>query len=165
MMDDDMEVDIDDLFGDGAGGLLPPARPPPKELFQRVDELRGSGCCQSIAWSRWGSIASITSNGFGLEFRNLRIHPKDGSWDLSDPTIIPQITSTVDGGQLKHLCWSPNGADLAAIDAAGRIAILNLSHSLNKPTFTRNSSVDPIEDLHAVVGAYWLNLSPSNLRQ
>jgi hypothetical protein len=42
---------------------------------------------------------------------------------------------------------------------------LNLSHSLNKPTFTRNSSVDPIEDLHAVVGAYWLNLSPSNLRQ
>ena len=185
MMDDDMEVDIDDLFGDGAGGLLPPSRPPPKELFQRVDELRGSGCCQyvptpptrrlrkdmltiekrSIAWSRWGSIASITSNGLGLEFRNLRIHPKDGSWDLSDPTIIPQIAPTVDGGQLKHLCWSPNGADLAAIDSAGRIAILNLAQSLNKPTFTRNSNVDPIEDLRAVVGAYWLNLSPSNLRQ
>lgn len=48
MMDDDMEVDIDDLFGDGAGGLLPPSRPPPKELFQRVDELRGSGCCQCV---------------------------------------------------------------------------------------------------------------------
>ncbi|OBT45969.1 hypothetical protein VE00_03746 [Pseudogymnoascus sp. WSF 3629] len=164
-MDDDMEVDIDDLFGDGAGGLLPPSRPPPKGLFQRVDELRGSGCCQSIAWSRWGSIASITSNGLDLEFRNLRIHPKDGSWDLSDPTIIPQIAPTVDGGQLKHLCWSPNGADLAAIDSAGRIAILNLAQSLNKPTFTRNSNVDPIEDLRAVVGAYWLNLSPSNLRQ
>ncbi|OBT52775.1 hypothetical protein VE04_06832 [Pseudogymnoascus sp. 24MN13] len=164
-MDDDMEVDIDDLFGDGAGGLLPPSRPPPKELFQRVDELRGSGCCQSIAWSRWGSIASITSNGLGLEFRNLRIHPKDGSWDLSDPTIIPQIAPIADGGQLKHLCWSPNGADLAAIDSAGRIAILNLAQSLNKPTFTRNSNVGPIEDLRAVVGAYWLNLSPSNVRQ
>ncbi|KFY19349.1 hypothetical protein V493_08002, partial [Pseudogymnoascus sp. VKM F-4281 (FW-2241)] len=118
----------------------------------------------SIAWSRWGSIASITSNGLGLEFRNLRIHPKDGSWDLSDPTSIPQIAPAADGGQLKHLCWSPNGADLAAIDASGRIAILNLAQSLNKPTFTRNSNVDPIDDLRAVVGAYWLNLSPSNLR-
>ncbi|KFY20265.1 hypothetical protein V491_03862 [Pseudogymnoascus sp. VKM F-3775] len=164
-MDDDMEVDIDDLFGDGAGGLLPPARPPPKELFQRVDELRGSGCCQSIAWSRWGSIASITSNGLGLEFRNLRIHPKDGSWDLSDPTIIPQVAPIADGCQLKHLCWSPNGSDLAAIDSAGRIAILNLGQSLNKPTFTRNSNSDPIEDLRTVVGAYWINISPGNQRQ
>ena len=120
---------------------------------------------RSIAWSRWGSIASITLNGAGLEFRNLRIHPKDGSWDMSDPTIIPQITSSLDGGPLKHLCWSPNGADLAVIDTAGRIAILTFGHSLNKPNITRNSQVDPIEELRAVVGAYWLNLSPTNLRQ
>ncbi len=45
MMNDDVELDIDDLFDDGTGLPLP-SRPPPKELFQRVDELRGSGCCQ-----------------------------------------------------------------------------------------------------------------------
>jgi mediator of RNA polymerase II transcription subunit 16 len=45
MMDEDMEVDMDDLFGDGAGLSLP-SRPPTKELHQRVDELRGSGSCQ-----------------------------------------------------------------------------------------------------------------------
>jgi mediator of RNA polymerase II transcription subunit 16 len=42
-----MEVDMDDLFGDGAGLALP-ARPPPRELFERMDELRASGCCQYV---------------------------------------------------------------------------------------------------------------------
>lgn len=45
IMDDDMDVDINDLFGDSADMTLP-SRPPPKQLFQRVDELRGSGACQ-----------------------------------------------------------------------------------------------------------------------
>lgn len=42
-MDDDM--DMDDLFGDGAVLALPP-RPPSKELYQRVDEMRANGCSQ-----------------------------------------------------------------------------------------------------------------------
>lgn len=41
------EMDMDDLFGDGAGLSLP-ARPPTKEIFQRLDELRASGCCQCV---------------------------------------------------------------------------------------------------------------------
>lgn len=45
MMNEDMDLDINDLFDDGTGLSLP-SRPPPKELFQRIDELRGSGCCQ-----------------------------------------------------------------------------------------------------------------------
>jgi mediator of RNA polymerase II transcription subunit 16 len=48
MMDDDMDIDINDLFGDGADLPLP-SRPPPKELFQRIDELRGNGCAQYVA--------------------------------------------------------------------------------------------------------------------
>jgi mediator of RNA polymerase II transcription subunit 16, fungi type len=45
MMNDDLDLDINDLFDDGT--VLPlPTRPPPKELFQRVDELRGTGSCQ-----------------------------------------------------------------------------------------------------------------------
>lgn len=45
MMDD--EMNMDDLFGDG-GGLSLPSRPPTRELHQRVDELRASGCCQYV---------------------------------------------------------------------------------------------------------------------
>jgi mediator of RNA polymerase II transcription subunit 16 len=45
MMED--EMDMDDLFGDGTGLSLP-SQPPSKELYQRLDELRGSGCCQLV---------------------------------------------------------------------------------------------------------------------
>ena len=56
MMDDPMGMDdlqVDDLFGDDAGlslmdGQSLPSRPPTKELRQRVDELRESGCCQYV---------------------------------------------------------------------------------------------------------------------
>lgn len=48
MMEEDM--DMEELFGDGAGLSLP-SRPPSKELYQRVDELRGSGCCQYVVLS------------------------------------------------------------------------------------------------------------------
>jgi mediator of RNA polymerase II transcription subunit 16 len=66
----------------------------------------------------------------------------------------------MDGGPLKHLCWGPTGSELAVIDAAGRVTILSLFSSLNKPTLFRHAQMDPADDLHAVVGCYWLNLAP-----
>ncbi len=46
-MDKHMEVDMDDLFGDGAA-LMSQPHPPPKKLFKRIDQLRTSGCHQSV---------------------------------------------------------------------------------------------------------------------
>ncbi|KAI9737316.1 MAG: mediator complex subunit [Claussenomyces sp. TS43310] len=160
-MEDDM--DIDDLFGDGAGLPLP-SQPPPKELFQRLDELRRSGCCQTIAWSKWGSIASIPADGAALEFRSLRCHPRDGTWSLSDPTIFAQSFPSPEGGLLQHLSWSPNGCDLAVVDAAGRVSILTIQTAMNKPSFSRSSQMDTLDELNAVVGSYWLNLLPVSQR-
>jgi mediator of RNA polymerase II transcription subunit 16 len=40
-----VDLDVDDLFGDGAPLGLP-SRPPGKRLHQRLDELRSRGCCQ-----------------------------------------------------------------------------------------------------------------------
>ncbi|KAK2624763.1 hypothetical protein QTJ16_005956 [Diplocarpon rosae] len=157
MMDE--EMDMDDLFGDG-GGLSLPSRPPSTELRQRIDELRAGGCCQGIAWSKWGCIASITSNGASLELRNLRCHPTDGSWGLSEPTVTPGFAPPLDGGLLKHISWSPTGSDLAVIDSAGRVTILSVFTSLNKPSLSRSAQADPADDLHGVVGSYWLNLAP-----
>jgi mediator of RNA polymerase II transcription subunit 16 len=115
---------------------------------------------RTIAWSKWGSIASITPDGAVLEFRNLRCSPEDGTWALSEPTKTPPLTSNSDGGPLKHICWSPTGSELAVIDAVGRVTILSIFSSLNKPTLSRHCQVDSADDLHGVVGCYWLNLAP-----
>ncbi|CAG8972316.1 hypothetical protein HYALB_00001718 [Hymenoscyphus albidus] len=162
MMDE--EMDMDDLFGDSAG-LSIPSRPPSKELYQRVDDLRRSGCCQAIAWSNWGCIATITANGTSVELRNLRCHPENGSWGLSEPTLIPPpMAKTLEGSPLKHLAWSPTGSELAVIDVAGRVTILSIFASLNKPMLHRNCQMDPTDDLSSVVGCFWLNLAtyPAN---
>lgn len=124
------------------------------------DFCRTADRCRGIAWSKWGSIASITQNGAALELRNLRCHPGNGSWGLSEPTLTPPFTPSLDGGPLKHLCWSPTGSELAVIDATGRVTILAIFSSLNKPTLSRPCQTDPTDDLHGVVGCYWLNLSP-----
>lgn len=150
-------MDIDDLFGDGAG-LSFSTQPPTKELLQRVDELRIGGCCQQIAWSKCGSIASVASNGYTLEIRFLRCHPKSGTWELSEPS--PSFTSSQDGGPIRHLSWSPTGCDLAVIDSAGRVTILSIFSSLNKLAITRNYQVDTADDLQTPVGSYWLPLAP-----
>jgi len=115
---------------------------------------------RAIAWSNWGCIATITSNGAALELRNLRCHPATGDWGLSEPTVTPAFTTTLDGGPLKHLSWSPTGSELAVVDSAGRVTILSIFSSLNKPTLHRPGAGDPADDLYGVVGCYWLNLGP-----
>lgn len=112
---------------------------------------------RGIAWSNWGCIATIVANGANLELRNLRCHPENGSWGLSEPTVIP-FPRTLDGGPLKHLSWSPSGSELAIIDSAGRVTILSIFASLNKPGLHRQCQLDPTDDLSSVVGCYWLNL-------
>jgi mediator of RNA polymerase II transcription subunit 16 len=62
MMDEDM--DMDDLFGDGAGLSLP-SRPPTKELYQRIDDMRGSGCCQLVCFGTFWNTAD-TDQGYCL---------------------------------------------------------------------------------------------------
>jgi mediator of RNA polymerase II transcription subunit 16 len=119
---------------------------------------------RGMAWSKWGCLASITADCRGLEFRNLRAHPRDGSWGMSEANVLPMVTPALDGGPLKHLCWSSNGSDLAVIDSAGRIAILTTGNFINKPNFTRSSQMDPIDELHSIVGAHWLNILPSHIR-
>ncbi|KAG9239485.1 mediator of RNA polymeras-like protein II transcription subunit 16 [Amylocarpus encephaloides] len=156
MMDEEM---MDDLFGDG-GELSIPPRPPSKELYERLDDLRRAGCCQGVAWSNWGCIASIASSGAILELRNLRCHPETGEWGLSDASLTAPLTQNSDGGPLKHICWSSSGSELAVIDTAGRVNILSLFASLNKPTLHRHCQIDPIDELCGVVGCYWLTPAP-----
>lgn len=115
-----------------------------------------------MAWSRTGSIANITPDGQNLELRFLRRSPDDGSWDLSEPTTCPFVKGlpTI---PIVHLVWAGTSSpDLAVIDAVGRVSIVSFSISLNHPFPQRKWDADPTDDVHTVVGAYWLNVSPPN---
>ncbi|KAF4984834.1 hypothetical protein FZEAL_62 [Fusarium zealandicum] len=164
MLDSSMPVDlndVDDLFGD-AVGLSLPVRAQSKQLQQRMDDLRNRGCCQAVAWSRTGTIASITPDGQNVELRYLRRHPYNGSWDISDPTTCHLVKGTP-AIPIVHLVWAGTSSpDLAIIDAVGRVTIVSFSISLNHPFLQRKWDTDPVDDVHAVVGAYWLSIAPSN---
>ncbi|PFH60672.1 hypothetical protein XA68_10542 [Ophiocordyceps unilateralis] len=151
--------DVDDLFGDDVA-LSIPLKPQGKQLLGRLDELRSRGCCQSVAWSRLGTIASLTPDGQALQLRFLRCEPENGSWELSEPTTC-EIKGTP-AIPLVHLEWSAAiSPDLAVIDAVGRVAIASFPISLNYPFITRKWDADAVDDSHAVVGSYWLPVAPS----
>ncbi|OAA61254.1 RNA polymerase 2 mediator complex subunit [Niveomyces insectorum RCEF 264] len=163
----DVDVDDVDLFGGPVDLGLPPQQPPPsKQLQMRVDEMRTRGCSQRIGWSRQGTIASIGADGQSIDVRYLRTDPRDGSWGLSEPTHYAQFShvntvTTFSGGPIVHLAWAATGhPELAVIDAVGRVSILAFTLSLNRPFPLRSWELDPVDDLHAVVGCYWLPLIP-----
>ncbi|OAA73694.1 RNA polymerase II Mediator complex subunit Sin4 [Cordyceps fumosorosea ARSEF 2679] len=150
---------VDDLFGDEVPLSLPP-KPLGRHLHQRLDELRARGCCQTVAWSRAGNIASISPDGLSLELRMLRAHPSNGEWGLSDPTTTDLVKGTV-ANPLVHLEWSPTTApDLAVFDSVGRVLIMNFPVSLNSPYVNRKWDADGVEDTNVVVGCHWLPVPP-----
>ncbi|KAK8089694.1 mediator of RNA polymerase II transcription subunit 16 [Apiospora hydei] len=153
--------DVDDLFGDSVPLNLQ-ARPPTKRLLLRLDELRNRGSCQGLAWSKSGTIASIAPDGQALDLRYIRAHPKDATWGLSEPTRCA-VSPNISGGPIVHISWAPTqSSELAVIDAAGRVLILNFNTNLNKMYPSRKWDGDPVDDLHAVVGTYWMNPMPSH---
>ncbi|KAL2756219.1 hypothetical protein ACRALDRAFT_1042669 [Sodiomyces alcalophilus JCM 7366] len=153
------QLDVDDLFGEGVGLSLSNVRTPSKQLCQRVDVLRTRGCCQAVAWSKSGVIASISPDGKSVQVRTPRADPADGSWALGEPTTIDLITATP-FNPIVHLAWAPTTAhELAVIDSTGRVAIVAFSGALNRPYPTRRWDDDHFDDLHTVVGCFWLNLA------
>ncbi|KAH8884552.1 RNA polymerase II mediator complex subunit Sin4 [Thozetella sp. PMI_491] len=157
-----MALDDVDLFGDPVIEnplSLPPPPAPSKPLQQRLDELRARGCCQQIAWSKQGTIASVSKDGQSIELRFLRCHPENGSWELSEPSPCSALPQAVVGGPVTHLLWNAQSSpELAVFDAVGRVSILSFSINLNRTYPIRKWDVDSVDDLHAVVGAYWLPL-------
>ncbi|EAQ92567.1 hypothetical protein CHGG_00802 [Chaetomium globosum CBS 148.51] len=75
-----MALEEVDLFGDpvmdDALAGLPPRPLVSKSLLQRLDDLRVRGCCQGIAWSRQGTIATIAKDAMSVELRFIRSHPR-----------------------------------------------------------------------------------------
>lgn len=152
--------DVDDLFGDTAASL-PNLQPTNRHLDRRVELLRNKGCWQTIAWSRVGTIASITPDGQQLEFRFLRCRPANGEWELSEPTVCSLVHGSLEY-PLVHLEWAnTNNPELAIVDAGGRVAILLFSTTLTHPFSVRKWDTDPIDELQSLAGCYWLPVAAS----
>ncbi|EGX89926.1 RNA polymerase II Mediator complex subunit Sin4 [Cordyceps militaris CM01] len=150
---------VEDLFGDEVPLSIPP-KTQGRHLYQRLDELRNRGCCQTVAWSRAGNIASISPDGMNLELRMLRAHPSNGVWNLSEPTTTDLVKGSV-VNPLVHLEWSPTTApDLAVFDSVGRVMIMNFPVSLNNAYVNRKWDADTVDDMNVVVGCHWLPVAP-----
>lgn len=93
----------------------------------------------------------------------MRANPEDASWGLSEPKVIA-LWPNLNGGPIVHLSWGPASSELAAIDAVGRVFLLSFNSDLNRPMISRRWDTDPIDDLHTIVGTYWLNQLPANTR-
>ncbi|KAI9804371.1 MAG: mediator complex subunit [Piccolia ochrophora] len=153
-MDD--EIDYDDLFGEEPALPLPPP-PTAKGLLARVDELRTTGCCQKLAWSKIGCVAQITPDGHGVVVRNLVCDPQDGKWSLSQDHPIPPVQPEHEAHQLVHLSWNHTGSELAVMDALGRISVFAIVMAMNRMQLSRSPMSDQEDDLGAIAGMIWLS--------
>ncbi|EAA65820.1 hypothetical protein AN1227.2 [Aspergillus nidulans FGSC A4] len=149
-------INVDDLFGESTSLELglPTSTPTAstKGLAQRLDEMRLVGCCQKIAWSRLGCIASISQDSTRVNVRHLQCQQSDGKWLLSDETPLNQVSEVHAGHALVHLCWNDSGTELAVADSSGRVSIYSIPIALNSVNVTRQAAFDPDDDGAQIVG-------------
>ncbi|KAK2777293.1 mediator complex subunit [Emmonsiellopsis sp. PD_33] len=154
-------LNVDDLFGDPTSLELGiEAAPAVKGLHQRLDDLRISGCCQKIAWSRLGAIAYVSQDGQRLFIRYLFCNPEDGKWGLSGDTPVDQIVDAHAGHTIVHIQWNETGSELAVVYSSGSISIIVSLIALNAFTPSRRASTDADDDDGAQpIGLMWLNIN------
>ena len=118
---------------------------------------------RTVAWSKVGTIASITPDGQDIELRFLRCLPSSGEWDLAEPSKCSLIRGTPED-PLVHLEWSEtNNPELAVFDSAGRVAVLIFSTTVNHPYLMKNWDTDAVDGTHAIVGCHWLQANVSTV--
>ncbi|KAK7727014.1 Mediator of RNA polymerase II transcription subunit 16 [Botryosphaeria dothidea] len=160
MMEDDQYMD---LFNEAEQIPIAVPTPPVKKLAQRLDELGESGCCQKIAWSKSGCVASITRDGRGVNLRAFQRNPTDGKWVLGDEAPL-QIPSVHEEFPLVHVSWGHLGVDLAVVDAAGRILVYTAAQAADRMKLSREPFSDHESESNALVGLHWLPVAPQQVK-
>ncbi|KAL5045781.1 mediator of RNA polymerase II transcription subunit 16 [Aspergillus fruticulosus] len=154
-------INVDDLFGESTSlelGLpASTSTASTKGLAQRLDEMRLVGCCQKIAWSKLGCIASISHDSTRVNVRHLQCQQSDGKWVLSDETPLTQVSEVHAGNSLVHLCWNESGSELAVADSSGRVSIYSIPIALNSVNVSRQAAFDADDDGAQIVGMMWLS--------
>ncbi|KAH9865629.1 hypothetical protein J1614_009214 [Plenodomus biglobosus] len=160
-MDAGYNMDVDDLFGDSENVTLQTINvaPPVKGLARRIDELRSTGCCQRITWSKSGCVAYISPDGYSVKLKVFYRDPETGKWDLGKdvPLEFPQGRDVY---PLVHLSWSHLGNDLAIVDEAGRVMVFSCAMALDRLQFIPVELAHPESEADSVVGMHWLAILP-----
>ncbi|KAI5808817.1 mediator complex, subunit Med16 [Peziza echinospora] len=129
----------------------------PRAIQQKLDELRLSGCNQTLSWSKLGCIAHTTPDGTGVGTRHVMCNPKDGEWILTEGFPVAQVSRIHENQQIVHVSWNTSGTELAIIDVLGRVSFFAVYMSVNVLQCTWGIVREPENDLSGLVGFWWLN--------
>ena len=72
--------------------------------------------------------------------------------------LWPEIESP--NQPMVHVEWSNMGNALAAADSSGRVSVYVQGYALNQMVLARSSQADPDDEMHALVGLFWLPVFP-----
>lgn len=75
---------------------------------------------------------------------------------MSKEYFVDDVSSVHNEHQIVHLSWSHTGNELAVIDAFGQISVYNVLLAINRLNTMRRCTVDPEDNLCAVIGIMWL---------
>ncbi|KAH9835081.1 Mediator complex subunit 16 [Teratosphaeria destructans] len=165
LMDNMVETNMDDLFGDAADNLninvpLPPI-PLPAPLVMRLSEMQRTGCCTKLAWSNTGAIARIAADGKSILISTLFRDRKTGQYEVSQESKYPIHAPA--SNTFQHIQFNGMGLELVAFDSRGGPHFYSISGNINR---MQPNSVEPAafvndrSDLDRVVGCAWLRLFP-----
>lgn len=112
-----------------------------------------------LAWSRLGCVASLSPDAISVYLRYLHFSQTERKWNLSKENPIDLSANGDSQHPFLQLEWSQSGADLALVDAAGRVTIVNISSTaLNETAVVRPATLDREDELGQVLTMYWLNI-------
>lgn len=112
-----------------------------------------------MAWSRLGCLASVSSDSLSVQIRHLLCSQAEKKWTLSKEHTIDLSANGENQHPILQLEWSQSGVELATVDAAGRVTIINAaSMALNETTVMRPATLDREDELNQVLTMYWLNV-------
>ncbi|KAI9722800.1 MAG: mediator complex subunit [Chrysothrix sp. TS-e1954] len=154
---------MDDLFNETQTPVV--AHRLPSEtlwLRKKFEELSVSGCCNKVAWSNFGSIASVVRGGHAIELQGIAFDLEKNEHHLIGPSSL-DLSSISVVYPIEHIVWSVSGQDLAVVDSAGQVIIFVLQGTLNRAQ-ARHLSRFPESDVDAgVVGIESLVVNPASL--
>jgi hypothetical protein len=114
---------------------------------------------RKIAWSKNGSLAYISPDGYSVHLKIFSRDTATGKWGLGKDVPV-QVPQGRDNFPFVHLSWNSLGNDLAITDAAGRIIIFSCAIALDRMQFVRAELAHPEAEADGVVGVHWLAIYP-----
>ncbi|KAF2770839.1 hypothetical protein EJ03DRAFT_56389 [Teratosphaeria nubilosa] len=165
LMDNMVETNMDDLFGDASDNLtinvpIPPI-PLPASLVTQISEMQRTSCCTKLAWSNTGAIARVSADGKSILISTLFRDQNTGQYEVSRESKYPIQAPA--SKTFQHIQFNGMGLEMVAFDSQGGPHFYSISGDINR---MQPSSIEPAgfvddrSDLDRVVGCTWLRLFP-----